>query len=215
MASVTDTPQKQCYTHSYNIFSILCFEYQRIWGLRRVCSREGLAWGTKHEKISSFLSIIIFLIFNLAHAASAQRYYYSIPLSGLLVSCQTSWGQQVPIYLDDAVYRNIGRAGYAGGNPRAPYIVLSPTWLNQVPYQAAMFWFYHECAHVNLPIGIGVGNRGSEITADCFAINRMKAHNLIRNPGDFNAIASSIINLPGSGSGHLPGPYRINAMARC
>ncbi|MEX0300394.1 MAG: hypothetical protein AB3N28_15070 [Kordiimonas sp.] len=163
----------------------------------------------------SVLSASMLLWVTTSQSAEAQRPLRSLRLSGLTVSCQTARGQQVPIYLDDSQYQNIGRAGFYNNNPRQPFIAISPTWLNQVPYQAAVFWFYHECAHVNLPMGVGTYSQAAEINADCWALNRMAAHGLVRSGYDVNAIAATILPQRGSPMGHLPGPARMNAMLRC
>ncbi|WP_300531583.1 hypothetical protein [Maricaulis sp.] len=146
-------------------------------------------------------------------AAQAQRFEYAIQVAGIPVQCQTADGQQVAISLDDALYQNIGMADFNDATGE-PYIRISPRWLNEVPPQAAMFWFYHECAHLNLPRGVGTDSPYREINADCWAINRMYAHGFIRNYGDVQAIAGDVGRLPGS-STHLPGPARVQSMLQC
>ena len=164
------------------------------------------------KQIRRIMAALLALGFQLLATANAQVTSYAIPLSGIMVQCQTSTGYQVPITLSDEVYQSIGQAGYdAQGRP---YLVISPSWLNQVPYQSAMFWFYHECAHVNLPFGIGVGSPYQETNADCWAINQMARHGLIRNYADMQAIAAGVANLPGSNL-HLPGPQRVQRMMQC
>lgn len=138
---------------------------------------------------------------------------YQIYVSNVPLSCSSHYGEPVPIYVDDSVYQNIG---IAARNPMngAPYIIISPSFLNQVTYQAAVFWFYHECAHHALAIGVGSQSQGAEVNADCYAIRAMRNHGLVRNQYDFDAIISSIVGMPGTQQ-HLPGPYRAQHLWNC
>lgn len=145
--------------------------------------------------------------------AQAQSFASQIQIGYERLGCQASDGRTVGISLDDGIYSNIGMA-YFDDRTGEPRIRISPRWLSEVPYKAAIFWFYHECAHLNLPIGVGTQSRAAEVNADCWAINRMYNHGHIRRPSDLGQIASDVSRLPGSDM-HLPGPWRVARMMEC
>lgn len=112
----------------------------------------------------------------------------SIYLYGVELWCNDSNGYRVPIY-DDPQSAAIARSYGGGVATRDAYgsrIALDPATMNSVPRLSAFMIFFHECGHVALPFGIGVGSPEQEANADCFAIRMMRDFGLIGNWSQFN-----------------------------
>lgn len=125
-----------------------------------------------------------------------------VNIGGVPMHCTSTTGQQVAIYIDPRVNRNIGRAitdGY-------PTIILGPGFFNSVPPFVGQFWFLHECAHHV------VG--GNEAQADCFAIRNLRDLGAIRHSGQVNQLLAQISGMSGS-TVHLPGPPRAQNIFNC
>lgn len=121
--------------------------------------------------------------------------------------CISHFGEPVPIFQDYNL-PNVGMASRDGFG--RPFIVVNPHVLNQFPYLAQRFWFYHECAHHALP-----PNMNNETNADCFAVRNMRDVGELRNLAAVQDMLGSISQLPGSAWGHLPGPSRARNMLNC
>lgn len=167
------------------------------------------------SKVTSRLKVLVLVLASILPILSAQNVsaqMFEVFVAGIPVNCTSHYGEPVAIFSDDSVYQNIGIASRIQGG--RPIMVLSPTFMNQIPPQAAVFWFAHECAHHALPIGIGTQNRQAELNADCFAIRNMRNWGLIRNRRDFEAVISTVVGMAGT-SMHLPGPSRARLLWDC
>ena len=145
--------------------------------------------------------------------ASAQA-TSTINIAGTQFYCNSSVGTLVPIYHTESARQGGGAmAGY--NNYRGFYIDVSPSYMSSINAYAAAFVFLHECAHVALPFGVGLGTFSQEANADCWAIQRMRDFGIIRNQLQFEAAISAVANSAGSATGHLPGPQRIQNAWQC
>ena len=93
--------------------------------------------------------------------------------------------------------------------------MLSPTYLNTLPRLAAFNLFYHECAHLALPMGVGLQNPEQESKADCYAVQEMRKQGLIRSWEEFTEATAYLRTLKATGKGHRPGPERVEEAAKC
>lgn len=156
------------------------------------------------------IAISQFLFFNYAKAQQ-----YSIDIAGTPVTCTASNGQLVPIYFDQSAALAAKKLGGARADytPKFGYtIAMDLNFLNGLPTLGVFFTFYHECAHVALPMGVGLMSPLQEKNADCYAIKSMKYHGLIRTWSDFRQAMSAVIK---SGGGHYVDIQRIKAMSKC
>ena len=158
---------------------------------------------------------IIILLMQVITSGTASAQQYKVNVHGVSISCTASNGGLVPFYAD----RNAARAARKMGGARADFrprygytIALDLNFMNSLTPLGAFFAIYHECAHVALPMGVGLGSSAQERNADCHAVRSMRAHGLIRSSNDFNQAMSAVIQ---SGSGHSIDRRRINAAARC
>lgn len=147
-------------------------------------------------------------------SAYGQDWVTSVKVYGVPLSCTSSIGNLVPLKVtDDAIAK--GGGGYASIDPlKGASILLSPSYLEKLPRVAAFFLFYHECAHVALPFGIGLASVSQEGNADCYAVREMRKAGLINSWRTFAEAVDGIKKLPGDAS-HIPGPERISAAASC
>lgn len=145
--------------------------------------------------------------------AKAQQ--FSIYLYGVPFTCTASNGQPVPFWLNElaaAAARPMGGAR-ADLTPHAGFtIAIDPQFLESLPRLGAIFTIYHECAHVALPMGIGLMSPMQERNADCYAIQAMRAHGLINSMEEFQESVSAV---QASGGLHQITQARIDAMSRC
>ena len=138
----------------------------------------------------------------------------TINIAGIPFYCNSNMGTLVPIYHTETAQQGGGAmAGY--NNYRGFFIDVSPSYMSSINAYAAAFVFLHECAHVALPFGIGMGTFYQESNADCWAIQRMRDFGMIQNHYQFEAAISAVANSPGSPMGHLPGPQRIQNAWQC
>ena len=160
--------------------------------------------------LRSVFSISICLL--LISQSYAQQYSFNV--GRVSASCSATNGQPVPIYTDPwAAYfaRQMGGA-------RADFtnfgftIAIDPGFLLGLPPLGALFTFYHECAHVSLPMGIGLASPMQERNADCYAVQFMRTRGMIRNWRDFEQAMSAVIR---SSGGHYVDVQRISAMSTC
>ncbi|HAS8165124.1 TPA: hypothetical protein I7709_20880, partial [Vibrio vulnificus] len=85
--------------------------------------------------------------------------YYQISVHGVPISCKASNGQQVPFFDDPQSAHAATQLGGARADfvPGMGYrISLSPQFMSSLPPLGALFTVYHECAHVALPMGVGL-----------------------------------------------------------
>lgn len=141
--------------------------------------------------------------------------YPIIYMHGKPVSCTASNGQTVLFYDNPAAAQAARQMGGARADFTQQFgytIALDPSFMNSLPFLGAIFSAYHECAHVALPMGVGLGSPSQERNADCYAAQAMKAHGYIKSWKDFNEAMSAIIV---SGGGHAMSAQRINAIKQC
>ena len=84
-------------------------------------------------------------------------------------------------------------------------IILNPSKMRRLPRGVRLLIYYHECAHQY------VG--GSELAADCWAVQRVRREGLMSRDGLKNA-CSFIRSLPANRR-HPPGEMRCHQMKRC
>ena len=157
------------------------------------------------------------LLISLLLVTSIKVYaqYPEINIHGVSISCTAS-NNQIVLFYD---HTNAAQAAKQLGGARADFtpqfgytIALDPQLMNSLPFLGALFVVYHECAHVVLPIGVGMGSPFQERNADCYAIQAMTAHGFIKSSEDFNQAMSAIIT---SGGAHYMSEQRINAIIQC
>lgn len=134
-------------------------------------------------------------------------YLISQQPANALGQCISFFGENVPIF-EDYNLNNVGMATRDGFG--RPYIVVNPIVLQQFPYLAQRFWYYHECAHHALPPQLN-----SERNADCYAVRNMRDLGELSNKFEVEQMLKSIAMLPGSRWGHLPGPARAQNILNC
>lgn len=128
--------------------------------------------------------ILLFCLF----VASASAQTPVMNYNGAPISCMSSLGTPALFYFDPqaaALATNSG-GGYATINHTGAHIALNLQQLNSMPVLSAFMVIYHECAHVNLPFGVGLGTPAQELNADCHAIRTMRDQGLITNWNDFS-----------------------------
>jgi hypothetical protein len=163
--------------------------------------------------LSKHFLLVAFL--TLGASVHAQQWVTEARLYGVTLSCKANSGQIVPLLLSERAVK-LGGGAYAHfDSTRGPSIMFSQAYLQTLPRLGVFFVFYHECAHVALPIGIGLGTTAQEVNADCYAVREMRNAGLLTSWQDFNEAISVVKNMAGSAMGHLPGPERVKAAAEC
>jgi hypothetical protein len=135
-----------------------------------------------------------------------------------MLSCLDARG--TPVLIGESLsLNNVGYASFlAAGNLWLPVIVFNPLVLRTYDPRTQVFWFAHECAHHALGhvLGgsMGVRSPRAEVDADCLAAKALR-WSYGFGPSDVSAVALSIVSLPGSAAGHLPGFQRAMHIMRC
>lgn len=132
---------------------------------------------------------------------------YSANVRGVDMSCTSFYGEPVAIIRAPGL-GDVGMAGRVQNG--APVIYLNPTITNKHSRLVTQWWFAHECAHHALDPRFN-----SETNADCYGIQNLRAMGLISNTNELNAFSTELQSLPGSSSGHLPGPARARNIINC
>lgn len=167
-----------------------------------------------HMKFCLLTLPILMTLAMADRSVHAQQWYNEIKIHGVPISCTADGGKKVPLIISDQARKWGG--GYAHTDPvKGPTLMLSPTYLNTLPRLAAFNLFYHECAHLALPMGVGLGNPEQEKKADCYAVREMRKHGLISSWEDFKEATAYLRTLKATGKGHRPGPERVKMAARC
>ena len=91
------------------------------------------------------------------------------------------------------------------GSARRGLIILNPLKLSRLSRDAKLLIYYHECAHQYIG--------GSELAADCWAVQKVRREGLMDRAGLQNA-CSFIKRLPANRR-HPPGVMRCRQMIRC
>lgn len=160
-------------------------------------------------RIAILFVAIALLILPLSHQ-KAEAQQTAVSIYGGQYRCVANNGQMVPIY-----FQTIPDAAMARADPSLGYIIiLNPSAMNQLNPYAAVFVFFHECAHVALPMGVGLASPYQETNADCYAIRAMRDRGMIPTLQEFQAAVSAIANSTGSMM-HPPGYQRVQNMANC
>jgi hypothetical protein len=167
----------------------------------------------KKEKMMNLNKVeilfLLALINSTVYAEYPQIYVHGVPLS-----CTASNGQTVLFYDHPEAAQAANQLGGARADltPQHGYtIALAPQLMNSLPFLGAIFFVHHECAHVALPMGVGLMSPSQEENADCYAIQAMVGHGYIKSWNDFNQAMSAVI---GSGGAHFMGQQRINTIAQ-
>lgn len=152
--------------------------------------------------VQLFLAILLCLWSNVAQAQT-----YTANVRGLPMTCTAHNGAPVLIISNPAL-NNVGIAHRMWNGQ--PVIQLNPNVTRQFSPLVAQWWFAHECAHHALPPG-----QNSESNADCFGIRELRRVGLLRHPSQLRSFFYELGHLPGSRTGHLPGPARAQSIAQC
>lgn len=159
--------------------------------------------------------ILLFLFWQVVIIPAASAQQYVVNVFGIPISCTASNGQQVPFFTDPQAAQAARQLGGARADYSPQYgftIALDPQFMNSLPRLGALLTLYHECAHVALPMGVGLMSPMQERNADCYAIRWMRNNGLIGSWADFEQAMSAVIV---SGGGHNIDYQRINAMSQC
>ena len=159
-----------------------------------------------------FISVFIAIFCGKSHAQDTISWLTEMNIYGESFSCTSSNGNLARLAWSEEANKWAGGLAVQG---ELPSIMLSPTYVKNIPKLSAYFLFLHECGHVALPSGIGSNSPDSETNADCFAAKEMRKAGLITSWKEFNDALAFTYTLPGSGSTHLPGPERVLAAAKC
>ena len=137
---------------------------------------------------------LLFLMIGLSHATPRGKLIKPgrLMIDGLPVKCG-----RTPVLISTRVPDF--------GSARRGLIILNPAKLRRLPRDAKLLVFYHECAHQY------VG--GSELAADCWAVQKVRREGLMDRAGLKNA-CSFIKGLPANRR-HPPGVMRCRQMIRC
>ena len=165
------------------------------------------------KQISTFLLSLIFIVFfDKSNAQETESWVTHLDIHGKQLSCTDSNGRQVLLAWSE---KAVAWAGGVTNIDGYPNIMLSPSYFSQMPKLAGFFLFFHECAHVALPDGLGTHSVSREENADCFAAKEMRNARLITSWRDFSEALAYINTLPGNTFGHSPGPERVKKAASC
>lgn len=137
---------------------------------------------------------------------------YNPVIGGVPVVCRNNLGQPV-LFVADPTVMTIGQAVPAA--PGRPPIIRYSSMLFNYPRGIQLFWYGHECGHHVLghPSSMFL-NPNAEAQADCWSMSQLRRQNLITLQ-EAQFVASSVLNMPGSAWGHLPGPARAQVMLNC
>lgn len=160
------------------------------------------------------IAILLLTLYSFGPASKVAAQSYQIQYRGYPIWCTAYGGVPVRIWTDaqsGAMAQQHGGGFAMAQTPTSePVILLDLTTLNGIPVRSAFMLIYHECAHLALPIGVGVGSSVSERNADCHAILSMRSAGLVRNWQEFGEAVAYASSLPhGISSG------RISAMQQC
>lgn len=161
----------------------------------------------KKKLVAPFLSGALAVLASQAHAQSTVISPYGMP-----ISCIAANNFPVTFFLTDQAMQSGG--GYATYENNWPVVYLSPSLLRSLPPRAGTFLVYHECAHLSLPMGVGLGSPDQETSADCYAAQHMVSTGLIQNWGEFREAMVQLRSLVGTYT-HPPGPIRVENAANC
>ena len=141
---------------------------------------------------------LLLLSFSLVEAASPSRLTGKLikpgrlMIDGLPVKCG-----RTPVLITER-FPDFGSA-------RRGLIILNPLKLRRLSRDAKLLIYYHECAHQYIG--------GSELAADCWAVQKVRREGLMDRAGLQNA-CSFIKRLPANRR-HPPGVMRCRQMIRC
>ncbi len=152
--------------------------------------------------------------FATTSAIWAQDSITTLQMHGKTFVCESSTGQRVSFYFSEAAVQ-VGGGAVATRKDGRDAITFSKTYMQGLSRQAAFFVAHHECAHLALPMGTGLGSPSQETNADCYAVAKMQNSGLLTSWSEFADAMTAIRNSSGSASGHLPGPERVKAAAAC
>lgn len=158
---------------------------------------------------------ILLVLLLLANCGYAVAEYSEIYIHGEPVTCTASDGQTVLFYDHPAAAHAARQRGGARADfsPQFGYtIAFDPQFMNSLPFLAAIFVVAHECAHVALPMGVGLASHYQEKNADCWAVQAMTALGYLTSWNDFTEAMSAVV---ASGGGHAVNQQRISAAAQC
>ncbi|MGZ3457775.1 MAG: hypothetical protein ACXU86_04640 [Archangium sp.] len=153
-----------------------------------------------------YVLLALSVLVGLPGLAQAQQMgTYNPRLGGVTVSC-TSYSGQPVLFVPNSSLADFGQAfPERPGVP--PTIEFNPGLLSRVPSWLQLFWFGHECAHVEL------ADYGEE-RADCRSLQLLKQQGLVSRTDvlEMQSAFASGLNMPWS---HRPGPTRAQRLLEC
>lgn len=152
------------------------------------------------------LTLAVIFLGQVAHAQGT-----TVSIHGTDLVCRDAAGQPVPVWwTEDAMAK--GGGAWAQVLPGSgTSILLSPTFIAKLPRLGAFLVFFHECAHVALPMGVGLGTPAQERNADCHAVAEMQRRGLITSWKEFETSTSAMV----ASLGHIQAADRISQAAKC
>ncbi|HEV2082837.1 MAG TPA: hypothetical protein VGR32_10340 [Brevundimonas sp.] len=142
----------------------------------------------------------------LAPARAQDGGMWQVNIAGVPLSCVDYGGTPVRIYVTNGL-DNVGIATRT--QQGQPIIVLNPNVFARFSPTVQVWWFAHECGHHAL------GPYNSETNADCWGVKVMRQQGLLHSYWQLDQFARELASLPGSPTGHLPGPARAWNIANC
>lgn len=154
------------------------------------------------------LSLALLVLVGVPGLASAQPVTpYTPRIAGLSMTCMSPQG--VPVaFVPNTSLADVGL--WFSSWPNVPaHVEYNPGLLVQLPPEAQLFWFWHECAH-------GVyGNGSNEESADCGAIQSLRQQGLLSRQQVLELqswFVNASVRVPW---GHRPGPRRVQLLLGC
>jgi hypothetical protein len=132
---------------------------------------------------------------------------YRTKVGSKVITCQ-SWDGKPVRFAQNIAVDTIGRASMTPQGD--PVVELNPVTLQGFSPVVAQFWVEHECAHHALQPRLN-----SERKADCLAAQRLRRRQGGLSNAEVAAFENEFAGLPGSTSGHLPGPERVKRLLKC
>jgi len=153
------------------------------------------------------LSLALVWCLAMTTPSVANSSTFTVRVADTSVSCLNRSGKPVRIVAN----HNLGTLGRAFNDANGtPTIEMNFGMLNTFSPVLQKWWFAHECAHHQLPPQLN-----SERRADCLAARQLPKLAGANIPLAAASIGQELSNLPGSTSGHLPGPDRAKLVLKC
>ena len=135
-------------------------------------------------------------------SAPHGAFFYRPYVGGRPMQCTASNGQPVAV-VSDHLLNDVGAARNFNGQM---VIFMNPHVLLNLPNENQLFWYAHECAHVNIPTA-------NEDLADCAAVKLGRRQGWL-TPGGMQSLCAYFQGNLGDWT-HSPGPIRCQKMVAC